>query len=174
MEIAKENTWSKFKKTIKNIIWAGAPANFCILNQKIWLLLSSTSLSKYIYWYTDIIKYYNSFSSHCSAFDVAFAGLNVMLCAIWYHLYNLKNVKNTQGGVLLLVACNFSKSNTPPWVFFTFFKLLKMVPNCAKRLKYIFPAQAQHCNDFFTWNQLRSLHFLLNFPHIFRKGNDDL
>ena len=23
-----------------------------------------------------------------------------MLCAIWYHLYNLKNVKNTHGGVL--------------------------------------------------------------------------
>ena len=28
---------------------------------------------------------------------------NVMRCAIWYHLYNLKNVKNTHGGVLLLV-----------------------------------------------------------------------
>ena len=27
----------------------------------------------------------------------------VMLCAIWYHSYNLKNVKNTHGGVLLLV-----------------------------------------------------------------------
>ena len=27
----------------------------------------------------------------------------VMLYAIWYHLYNLKNVKNTHGGVLLLV-----------------------------------------------------------------------
>ena len=26
-----------------------------------------------------------------------------MLCAIWYHLYNLKNVKNTYRGVLLLV-----------------------------------------------------------------------
>ena len=26
-----------------------------------------------------------------------------MLCTIWYHLYNLKNVKNTHGGVLLLV-----------------------------------------------------------------------
>ena len=24
-----------------------------------------------------------------------------------------------------LVACNFTKSNTPPWVFFTFFKLYK-------------------------------------------------
>ena len=27
----------------------------------------------------------------------------VTLCAIWYHLYNLKNVKNTHRGVLLLV-----------------------------------------------------------------------
>ena len=45
----------------------------------------------------------------------------VMRCAIWYHLYDFKNVKNTHGGVLLLVA----KSNTPSWVFFTFFKLYK-------------------------------------------------
>ena len=27
----------------------------------------------------------------------------MVLCAIWYHSYNLKNVKNTHGGVLLLV-----------------------------------------------------------------------
>ena len=36
----------------------------------------------------------------------------VMRCAIWYHLYNFKNVKNTHGGVLLLS-------------FFTSFKLYK-------------------------------------------------
>ena len=41
-----------------------------------------------------------------------------MFCAICYHLYNLKNVKNTHEGVLLL-------GNTPPWVFFMFFKLCK-------------------------------------------------
>ena len=39
-----------------------------------------------------------------------------------------KNVKNTHEGVLILVklqasACNFTKINTPPLVFFTFFKL---------------------------------------------------
>ena len=44
---------------------------------------------------------------------------------IWYHLHNLINMKNTLGRVLLLVklqakACNFTKSNIPPWVFFTF------------------------------------------------------
>ena len=43
-------------------------------------------------------------------------------------LYNLKNVKITHGVVLLLVKlqaelCNFTKSNTSPWVFFTFLKL---------------------------------------------------
>ena len=42
----------------------------------------------------------------------------------------LKKVKNIHGRALLLVklqplACNFTKSNTLPWVFFTFFKLYK-------------------------------------------------
>ena len=46
------------------------------------------------------------------------------------HLYNLKNMKNTYGAVLLLVelqavTCSFTKSNTSPWFFFTFFKLCK-------------------------------------------------
>ena len=49
-----------------------------------------------------------------------------MRCAIWYHLQKIKNVKNTNGGVLLLVkwqaeACKVTKSNTPPWVYFAFF-----------------------------------------------------
>ena len=52
----------------------------------------------------------------------------VMLCAIQYHVHNLKNLKKTHERVLLSVkmqakARNFAKSNTPPWVFFTFFKL---------------------------------------------------
>ena len=50
----------------------------------------------------------------------------------------LKNLKNSHGGVLLIhrcfsrfwncandMACNFTNSNTPPWVFFTFFNLYK-------------------------------------------------
>ena len=44
-----------------------------------------------------------------------------MRFAVWYHFYNFKNKKNIDGGVLLLVT----KSKTPPWVFFTFFKLYK-------------------------------------------------
>ena len=42
----------------------------------------------------------------------------------------LKNVRNTYGGVLLLVklrasACNFTKNKFLPWVFLMFFKLYK-------------------------------------------------
>ena len=53
-----------------------------------------------------------------------------MFCAIWYYFHNLKNVKNTHRGVLLLVklqaeAYNFPKSITPPWA----------VPNRAKLLR---------------------------------------
>ena len=29
----------------------------------------------------------------------------VVYCTIWYHLYNLKNVENTHGGVLILDGC---------------------------------------------------------------------
>ena len=41
-----------------------------------------------------------------------------------------KNVKNTRGGLSLLVQlqakdCNFTKCNTPQWVLFTFLKLYK-------------------------------------------------
>ena len=51
----------------------------------------------------------------------------VMRCAIWYHLHNLKNVKNTQRRSVTFnkFACNFTQSNTPALVFFTFFKLCK-------------------------------------------------
>ena len=41
-----------------------------------------------------------------------------------------KNVKSIHGAVILLVkvmaeASNFTKSNTPPWIYVTFFKLYK-------------------------------------------------
>ena len=58
------------------------------------------------------------------------AAAYVMIFTVSYHLYKWKNVKNTHGGMLLFIklqtsAYNFTKSNTPPWVFFTFFKLYK-------------------------------------------------
>ena len=47
------------------------------------------------------------------------------LRAVWYHLHNLKNVENTNGGLKLLVksqaeACYFTGSITPSWVFSMF------------------------------------------------------
>ena len=61
-----------------------------------------------------------------------FAGWSFSL----HHLYNLKNVKNTYGVVLILVklqaealACNFTKIDAPPWVFFLRFL------NCANCTK---------------------------------------
>ena len=50
--------------------------------------------------------------------------------ATWYHLYNLKSMKNIHGGALILVklqasAYKFTKINIPLWVFFTLFKLYK-------------------------------------------------
>ena len=65
-----------------------------------------------------------------------------MLCVVWYHLYNLKNVKNTHGGDLLLVKSealtrNVTKSNTPTWVFFTFLRLYKWY-QIAQRITILF------------------------------------
>ena len=50
-----------------------------------------------------------------------------MLCVIWYHLYNFKNVKNTHGGGIVL-ACNFTKSNNPLMVMMVMTKMMK--ENC--------------------------------------------
>ena len=63
-----------------------------------------------------------------SSWNTVFSGLTLIseiLWVIWYHLCNLKNVKNTHEGVLLLVklqteTCYFTKSNIPSSVFFTF------------------------------------------------------
>ena len=42
--------------------------------------------------------------------------LYVVRCAIWYHLYNLKNVEITRGGVLILVKLQ-------AWAYATLLKL---------------------------------------------------
>ena len=67
-----------------------------------------------------------------------------------------KNVKNIHGGVLLSVklqaeACNFTKSNTTPWVFFTLFKLyewyqIAQSTTCDTTIKFllVFPWWPRH------------------------------
>ena len=56
----------------------------------------------------------------------------INLAKVYYMiaLHNLNNTKNTHKGVILLVklqveAYNCTKSNSPPWMFFTFLKLYK-------------------------------------------------
>ena len=65
------------------------------------------------------------------------------LCTMWNHFYNLKNVKKTNGGKILLVklhfaTCNFNKSKTLPTIgVLHVFKIGEMVPNRAKHHIYI-------------------------------------
>ena len=82
-----------------------------------------------------------------------------MLCTIWYHLYHLKNVKNTHGGALLLKklqaeACNFTKSNARPCLFFTFLKLHKWY-QIAHRITYA--KNVYKFNDYLQFQEATNL-----------------
>ena len=70
-------------------------------------------------------------SDYCDCVKIVY----LVGCAIWYHLYNLKNVKNTREGLILLVklqdlACNCTKINTPPWVFSRFLNCTNGTKTC--------------------------------------------
>ena len=64
----------------------------------------------------------------------------LMLCAIWYHFCNFKQCEKHpwRSVTFIKVAgdCNTPKWNTPPWVFFTFFKLYKWY-QIAQTVSYI-------------------------------------
>ena len=45
------------------------------------------------------------------AFNFATINSYVVRCAIWYYSYNLKNVKKTHGGVLILVKLQAEARN---------------------------------------------------------------
>ena len=42
------------------------------------------------------------------------------------YLVNIKNLKSNHGGVIPLIACNFTKSSIPPYVFLTFSLLYEL------------------------------------------------
>ena len=67
----------------------------------------------------------------------------LFFCAIWYCLYNFKNMKSTHGGVLLLVL-----------VFFTCFKL---VPKYATHHIYFFSYAGMFCMKliFICWSSFK-------------------
>ena len=60
----------------------------------------------------------------------------VMLCVIWYHLYNLKNVEqHSWNSVTFSEVAGFTtKSNAALWVLFTLYKLYKWY-QMAQRIK---------------------------------------
>ena len=91
-----------------------------------------------------------------------------MFCAIWYILYNLKNVKNTHGGVLLLVKlqahakhhiCQFFIFRNQLIIFndVTFSKFLDLYPNYFLRFSRTF----NNVLGFLTCNLEYSGHFSL-------------
>ena len=93
---------------------------------------------------------------------------SVVRCAIWYHLYKLKSVKNTHGEVL--------KSNIPPWVFFRFSKLYKwyeiaqnitckstnVIKKSGNLHEYLFPEKDENVIlqfDLENWPNFRQMRF---------------
>ena len=59
----------------------------------------------------------------------------VTLCAIWYHLYNLKNMKTTNGGGILLIkfqaeACSFTKRTLAHGYFSSFLNCTSSTRSC--------------------------------------------
>ena len=88
-------------------------------------------------------------------------------------------VKNIHGVVLLLVklqACNFTKSQNPPWVFYTFLKLCKWY-QMAQSVLYIYWFLYECSNDLlqmkvkvskmlimYLWLFLNSFYFFMKRP----------
>ena len=90
-----------------------------------------------------------------------------MLCAVWYHLYNLKNVKSTHRGELRLAkfqghTCNFTKSSTPPCVFVMFFKLYKWYQIAQSINIYLNACSKSSHSDLFSKTRAASSTFLEN------------
>ena len=86
-----------------------------------------------------------------------------MLCVIWYHLHNLKNVKNINGGVLLFVMLQgFTKNNIPPGVSLQVFKIIQMIPNRSNRLIWQRCCQNNDSCDAWKWYLFQAFmtHFL--------------
>ena len=108
-----------------------------------WLrpFISNQVDSRYMYRYAQINSGYDNTYNliivifHSTVGLPSSTNIYVIFCAIWYHLYNLKNVKNTHGGVTLLRSCfsrflNYTNSTKlrnalHTSVFWTFEKLKK-------------------------------------------------
>ena len=94
------------------------------------LIFSKVTLGHENYFFPLVVfpKIHSNADFNSLFFSFAFY-VYVMLCAIWYRLYTIKNVRKTHEGVLVLVKLSlkvsFIKGITPPWVLFTFFIFYK-------------------------------------------------
>ena len=100
-----------------------------------------------LHWKWGIIPFWEWLNTHFNLPVTIFSNLNnAIRCAIWNHLHSFKKVKNTHGRVLLLVKLQaLHKSNTPPWVFFTIFKLCKWY-QIAQNITYLI-SKLQHWTE---------------------------
>ena len=64
--------------------------------------------------------------------------INVVRCAIWYHLYNLKNVKSTHGEVLIFVKLQAEASMGVFYVFklYKWYQIAQHITNVWQGPKY--------------------------------------
>ena len=93
-----------------------------------------------------ILKFYSPFKHSSAQFKCRYGRkcVNVMRCAIWYHLHNLKKVKNTHGEVLILVKLQ-AWSNT----------LKQFVGNLPTNRAFKIATKERKPRDCFAW-----------FPHV--------
>ena len=138
-----EKKWFKFWPMMKNIFWKVQTNNSlvmaCLQKYQEWLSLTTfhrvqlnskvvtlLPMTKQVYLPEGYLSYQAKLFlvswGHWELIPV----LTMVRCVIWYHLYHLENVKNILGGVIFSVKFhNFPKSNTPPRIFFAFFRLYK-------------------------------------------------
>ena len=89
---------------------------------------------------------------------------------MWYHLYNFKNVKNTNGGVLLLLQMQaFTKSNTPLWVFLRFLNCSD--GNKSRNASHMFICSTSSRDE--TFHQGERIFYLINTISPHEKSNFD-
>ena len=104
---------------------------------------------RYVYWICVLnlnLAYRISISQtliSISHWHTTYSGENIGLCFASLHVKSLWIANRTICELqhrpickLLWCICNFTKSNTPSWVFFTFFKLYKWYQN-AHRITYV-------------------------------------
>ena len=86
--------------------------------------------------------------------------VNVVRCSIWYYLYNLKNVKNTHGGRLILVKLQYKSATLLKLTLLhgCFSRFL----NCTNGTKSRNASQMKNTSSFHVFNTRYCYNFISN------------